>query len=200
MNRMEFQKTNQNRNNSKKKIITQTTALPILAMEKANLNNSSGITSSTPEAINLNSLKELTKKASIDDNWSESQIDEVNKLITSIIYCLDIGDLKRVELPLLKLINIVDSFSTKSYELLWSTCDVLAKIYSRQGSPEKCLAMLSQSLTIKQTVIGEKDPRYLLTLIDKANCLRDMGDTEISNKLFKMAKELKSEVNQSSLK
>ncbi|MEZ4538205.1 MAG: tetratricopeptide repeat protein [Cyanobacteriota/Melainabacteria group bacterium] len=66
------------------------------------------------------------------------------------------------------------------------------KNHSRQDNHEKCLTMLSQSLNLKQQVLGENNSSYILTLIENANCLKRLGQTEDAEELFKQARELKT--------
>jgi tetratricopeptide (TPR) repeat protein len=189
---MKFQRSSQNNNSAKSKAITETSALPILSQENLKNESETSISSSTPDAIDMKALKALVTKAGVDNNWSDVEKKEANKLLKKVQDCLDAGDLKKVELPLLKLLKLVTSFENECYELTWETCEILAKIYNRQDNHEKCLTMLSQSLSLKQQVLGENNSSYILTLIENANCLKRLGQTEDAEELFKEARELKT--------
>lgn len=190
---MKFQKTGQTSDSGKNRSITETSALPILSAEDCKSNSVSSISSSTPDTIDFKALKELAHSAAEQGSWSRVEIDEVDSLFTVIKKHLDKGSLKKVELPLLKLLKLIATFETDSHELTWEVCEILAKIYGRQNSNEKCLTMLSQSLTLKQAVLGETHPSYILTLVENANCLKLMGQTEDANELYKKARELKTQ-------
>ena len=189
---MKFQRSSQNNSSTDGKAVTETSALPILSQDDLKNGSETTISSSTPDAIDMKALKELVSKAGEDNHWSEVEKKEANKLLNKVQNCLDDGELKKVELPLLKLLKLVTSFENECYELTWEICEILAKIYNRQDNHEKCLTMLSQSLNLKQQVLGENNSSYILTLIENANCLKRLGQTEDAEELFKQARELKT--------
>ncbi len=190
---MKFQKTSQSGKSTKSKAITETSALPILSQEMRTGLEDNSFASSTPDAINLKGLRELADKATRRENWADVEVQEMDRLFDKVEEHLEDEDLKKVELPLLKLLKLVTSFENQCHELTWEICEILANIYNRVGNHEKCLTMLAQSLTLKKHLLPETDPGYILTLIKNANCLKELGETEDASELYKQARECKAE-------
>lgn len=156
-------------------------------------NQTGSLSSSSLKAIDLKSLRELCVKYFNQRKWTDEDNKQVEKLFDQLDNELHNFRLKEAEAPLLKLLKLVNSFNSELNELNWEICEVLAKLYERLNEHKKCKAVLEQSLGLKISSLGEKNPSYILTLIEYANCLTMLNETEQANQIFKEARLLKDE-------
>ena len=156
-------------------------------------NQTGSLSSSSLKAIDLRSLRELCVKYYNERKWTTEDNDKVEKLFDDLDNELSNFRLKEAEAPLLKLLKLINSFNSELNEVNWEICEVLAKLYERLNEHKKCKAVLEQSLGLKISSLGEKNQSYILTLIEYANCLTMLNETEQANQIFKEARLLKDE-------
>ena len=197
---MEFQKTGQqgpndsNRGKLKGKVGQTLDSLPVYKQDEENDQNATGsLSSSYLRAIDLHALRIIAANQYNQRKWSDDENDKIEVLLDKVDEELHNFRLKEAETPILKILQIASSLETDTDEFIWEICDVLAKLYERLEEHKKSLSVLTQSLSLKVKKLGEKDPRYIVTLVEYANCLSELGQNEEANKIYKEARELKAE-------
>lgn len=197
---MEFQKTGQQGSSDSKRSkmngeVGQTLdSLPVYKEDQDNDQNATGsLSSSYLRAIDLHALRIIAANNYNQRKWSDDENQKIEELLDKVDEELHNFRLKEAETPILKILQIASALGVETEEFVWEICDVLAKLYERLEEHEKSLSVLTQSLSLKVKRLGEKDPKYIVTLVEYANCLAELGKTEEANKIYKEARELKAE-------
>ena len=197
---MEFQKTNQQdpdgskQGRTKEKVGDTLDSLPVYKPDnEINQNETGSLSSTYLRAIDLHALRIIAANHYNQRKWSDDDNEKIEDLIDKVDEEVRCFRLKEAETPILKILKLVSALDTDTDEFVWEILDVLAKLYERLEEHHKCRSVLAQSLSLKIKKLGENNPRYIVTLVEYANCLSELGENEEANKIYREARELKSE-------